>query len=106
MISKTFQSLVPELPKLEPGEPGTRARWFRQWLTTVTQALEPDGPYVSAWWSWIRTSAENAHNILVTKPLDQREQIYPRESIPPQFSQLESWLRPRVLACLPKSQRE
>eukprot|EP00959_Pyramimonas_sp_CCMP1952_P048358 1009438-Pyramimonas_sp.AAC.1 len=43
MILKSLQTLVPELPKLEPGDPGTRARRFQQWLLQVTQALEPAG---------------------------------------------------------------
>ena len=86
MVLKTLQTFVPELPKLDSGDPGARARWFQQWLLQVTQAIEPAGHYVTAWWSWIRTAAENAHNILITRPLDQREQVSPKESVPPQFA--------------------
>ena len=39
MVLKILQTLVPEFPKLEPGDPGTRARRFQQWLLQVTQAL-------------------------------------------------------------------
>ena len=106
MILKTLQTLVPEFPKLDPGDPSTRARRFQQWLLQVTQSLEPAGSHVTAWWSWVRTTAEHAHRVMTTRPVDQRENIIPREAVPPQFLQIESWLRPRILACIPKTQRE
>lgn len=106
LILKTVQTLVPEFPKLEPGDPGTRARRLQQWLLQISQALEPAGPHVTSWWNWVCTSAQTTHNVFVTKPLDQREHIFPHDVIPPQFAQVESWMRPRILACLPKSQRD
>ena len=48
MILKTLQTLVPEFPKLDPGDPSTRARRFQQWLLQVTQSLEPAGSHVTA----------------------------------------------------------
>ena len=106
MILKTIQTLVPEFPKLEPGDPGTRARRLQQWILHVTQALEPAGHHVTSWWKWVCQSAHSTHSIFLTKPLDQREHILPEESIPTPFVQIESWMRPRVLACLPKNIRE
>ena len=106
MILKTLQTLVPEFPKLDPGDPGTRARRFQQWLLHITQALEPAGYHVTSWWAWCRESAEKAHRELMSRPMDQRENILPREAVPMYFVQVESWLRPRILACPPKSQRE
>ena len=90
MILKTLQTMVPEFPKLEPGDPGTRARRLHQWRLQITQALEPAGQHVCSWWNWVCTSAEKAHQLFVTRPLDQREQIYPRDPVPTQFLQLES----------------
>ena len=95
MILKTLQTLVPEFPKLDPGDPSTRARRFQQWLLQVTQFLEPAGSHVTAWWSWVRATAEQAHRVMTTRPMDQRENIIPREAVPPQF-----------VACIPKTQRE
>ena len=54
------------------------------------------GPYIR----------ENAHSIFLTRPLDQRERICPQEAVPAHHAQVESWMRPRILACLPKTQRE
>ena len=102
MILKTLQSMVPEFPKLEVGELGTRPRRLQQWLLNVTQALEPAGHHVMSWWQWDRNSAECTHCIFLTKPLDQREIIFPPEPIPAHLAQVESWMRPRILACLPK----
>ena len=42
MIMKTLQTMVPEFPKLEIGELGTRPRRLQQWLLSVTQALGAD----------------------------------------------------------------
>ena len=106
MVLKTIQSLVPEFPKLEPGDPSTRARRLQQWLLQVSQAIEPAGLHVTSWWQWVRTPAENTHAIYLTKPLDQREHVYPQEVLPPQLTQIESWMRPRILASLPKTQRD
>eukprot|EP00973_Karenia_brevis_P005267 721301-Karenia_brevis.AAC.1 len=106
VISKTLQTLVPEFSKLEAGDPATRARRLQQWLQQITQSLEPAGHYVTSWWRWVRASAQDTHATFLKKPLDQREQIYPFELIPPQLAQVESWMRPRSLACLPKNQRE
>ena len=39
MILKTMHTFVPDLPKLEPGEPATRARRFQQLVLHVSQAL-------------------------------------------------------------------
>ena len=106
MILKTLQTLVPEFPKLDPGDPSTPARSFQQWLLQVVQSLEPAGSHVTSWWSWVRTTAEQAHRVMTTRPVDQRENIIPREAGPPQFVQVEPWLRPRILACIVKTQRE
>ena len=102
MIMKTLQTMVPEFPKLEIGELGTRPRRLQQWLLSVTQALEPTGHHVMSWWRWVRTSAETTHSIFLTKPLDQRERVLPTDSIPAHLAQVESWMRSRILACLPK----
>ena len=50
MTFKTLQTMVPEFPKLEIGELGTRPRRLQQWLLNVTQALEPTGHHVMSWW--------------------------------------------------------
>lgn len=59
-----------------------------------------------SWWQWVRTSAESTHSIFFSKLLDQRERVFPQETVPPHHAQVESWMRPRILACLPKTQRE
>ena len=76
MILKTLQSMVPEFPKLETGDPGTRARRLQQWLLHVSQAIGPAACHVMSWWQWVRTSAESTHSIFLTKLLDQREKLY------------------------------
>ena len=72
---------------------------------SVTQALEPAGPHVTAWWTWVRTTAENTHKVFISQPIDQREHVFPLDEIPVGYSQVESWMRPRILASLPKNQR-
>ena len=106
MVLKLLQTFVPEFPKLEAGDPGTRARRLQQWLQQVSQAIEPAGHHVISWWSWVRTSAESNHRVFLTKALDQREQVFPRDAVPLQHTVVESWMRPRILACLPKAQKD
>ena len=59
MVLKTLQTLVPDFPRLESGDPGTRARRLQQWLLHVTQASVPAGPHVTSWLRWVRTSADS-----------------------------------------------
>ena len=106
MILKTMQTLVPDLPKLEPGEPATRARRYQQWVLQVSQALAPTGSHVMAWWNWINSSAQTSHKEFIETPIDRRERIMPSERVPTEHSTVECWMRPRILACLPKSQRD
>ena len=82
MILKTMQQFVTELPKLETGEPATRARRYQQWNLNVSQALAPTGAHVIAWWNWINQSAQMAHKEFVETPLDRREHILPRQRAP------------------------
>ena len=106
MILKTMQTFVSDLPKLEPGDPATRARRFQQWVLHVSQALAPTGFHVTAWWNWINSSALEAHKEFIEAPIDRREHILPRQRVPPEHSTVECWMRPRILACLPTSQRD
>ena len=106
MILKMLQTLVPEFPKLEPGDPASRARRLQQWLLQVSQSLEPAGYHVTAWWSWARTTAEEAHRVFLTKSVEERESVQPQSEVPPRHAVVESWMRPRILACLLKNQRE
>ena len=77
MVLKTI-SMVGEFPKLELGDPTTRARRLEQWLRQVTQSLEPTGPIVASWWQWARNSAETAHRVFLNTALDQRETVLPQ----------------------------
>ena len=105
MVLKTL-TLTGEFPKLEPGDPATRARRFEQWLRQVTQSLEPTGPVVASWWQWARNSAEAAHRTFLATALDLRESVLPQGDVPTQHTMIESWMRPRILACLPKDIKE
>ena len=88
MILKTLQTMVPEFPKLEAGDPGTRGRRLQQWLLHVSQAIEPTGYHVMSWWQWVRTFAESTHSIFLAKLLDQRERVFPQETVPLHHAQV------------------
>ena len=105
MVLKTI-SMVGEFTKLELGDPTTRARRLEQWLRQVTQSLEPTGSIVASWWQWARNSAETAHRDFLNTALDQREAVLPQGGLPPQHAVIESWMRPRILASLPKTTKE
>ena len=76
MVLKTLQTLVPEFPRLEAADPGTRARRLQQWLQQVSQAIEPAGHHVMSWWQWVRTSAETNHRVFLTQAQCQREKFF------------------------------
>ena len=82
MILKLLQQMVPEFPKLEPGEPGTRAHRVWEWLQNITTDLEPAGPHPTAWWTWVKASAGAAHQVFLETPLETREQVFPANPMP------------------------
>ena len=77
MLMKSLQAFVSDFPKLELGDPATRATRLRSWRTTVTQAINPAGPHLIAWWEWCLHEAEVAHKAFLTTPLHQCESICP-----------------------------
>ena len=105
LVLKTL-NLVAEFPKLELGDPTTRARRLEQWLRQVTQSLEPAGHIVTSWWQWARNSADAAHRVFLATALDHRESVLPPGGVPPRLTVIESWLRPRILGSLPKVTKE
>ena len=83
-----------------------RSQAVQQWIRQVAQSLEPAGRRVMAWWRWVCTAAKSTHANFIATAVDRREHVFPRQALPVEFIQLESWLRPRILASLPKAQRE
>jgi hypothetical protein len=106
MLMKSIQAFVPDFPKLELGDPATRATRLRSWRTTVTQAINPAGPHLIAWWEWCLREAEVAHKSFLKTPLHQRESILPGAPMPSAWLQMEAWVRPRILEAMPKDIRE
>ena len=104
LVLKTL-NLVAEFPKLELGDPTTRARRLEEWLRQVTQSLQPAGPHAISWWQWARNSAEAAHRVFLATALDHRESVLPPGGVPPRHTVIESWMRPRILGSLPKPPR-
>ena len=82
MVLKTVP-MVGALPKLELGDPTSRATRLKQWLSQVTQSLEPTGPHVTSWWQWAHNSAAAAHRFFLFADLAQRETGLPLGGVPP-----------------------
>ena len=90
MLLKSIQTLVPEFPKLEMGEPSTRAHRLKQWIISITQAVSPAGLHVTDWWTWVYTNAEAWHRVFTQTPLADRERVIPLESVPTHLNQVEA----------------
>ena len=102
MLLKMIQSFLTELPKLELGDVSTRATKLQQWKIAVRVAISPAGPIILAWWDWCLQEAEAVYQVFLHASLQVREALVPTSAMPAAWTQLEAWLRPKLLECLPK----
>ena len=102
MILKAIQAFIPELPKIEMGDPATRASRLLAWSVAVRQMITPAGAHLSQWWEWCYQRAEEAYKQVLLASVQTREAILPQHPMPPAWMQLEAWMRPRVLSTIPK----
>jgi len=101
-ILKAIQSCVGEFPAIELGSPADRPEHLRRWRYAVRQSLESAGPQVMAWWTWCWEVSEAAHKVYMRAPVMSREGIRVPERAHPRWVQIETWIKPRLLACLPQ----
>ena len=102
MILKALQGCVGEFPTIVLGGMAERPEHLRKWRYAVRQSLEAAGPQVMTWWSWCWEVAESTHAIYMKAPVMNRESIKVAPRIPSRWAQLETWVKPRLLTCLPQ----
>ena len=101
MILKAIQTFLSDLPKLELADVATRATRLIAWKSAVQQALIPIGATVVAWWNWCVAQAHATYKLFLTTPLINRESVVPTSTMPMIWSQLDAWLRPKLLESVP-----
>ena len=101
MILKLLQQIVGEFPLITLRGMGDRPEDLRKWRYAVLTSLKAAGPQVEAWWKWSVSAADNAHKLYVQSPLMTRESITVAQRTSVKWQQLESWVRPKLIACLP-----
>jgi len=101
MILKAIQTFLSDFPKLELADVATRATRLIAWKSAVQQALIPIGAPVVAWWNWCVAQANATYKIFLTTPLINRESVVPTSTMPMIWSQLDAWLRPKLLESIP-----
>ena len=102
MILKSIDIHLKELPKLELGDIATRATRLTTWKIQVEQMMTPAGPHLKAWWKWIVQKAMIAYGAFMKANIHVRESIIPLDSLPTVWEQIDSWIKPRLLAAVPK----
>ena len=103
MILKIMQQCVGEFPSIELGGMAERPDHLRKWRYAVSASLEAAGPHVIDWWQWSITTAEMHHRMYAQAPIMNREGIKIDFRIPTKWRQIEVWIRPKLLACLPQN---
>ena len=103
MILKIMQQCVGEFPNIELGGMAERPDHLRKWRYAVSALLEAAGPHVIDWWQWSITTAEMHHRMYAQAPIMNREGIKIDFRIPTKWRQIEVWIRPKLLACLPQN---
>ena len=72
MLIKTIQSFV-EFPKLELGDPTTRANRLLVWKSAIREAIIPAGVHLEEWWEWCLKEANIAYRVYMQTDVHQRE---------------------------------
>ena len=106
MLLKMLDTFLKELPRLELGDASTRAHRLLTWKVAVQQQITPAGRRLKAWWKWCIGQAETTYDVFLLAGIHEREAIVPKAQMPVEWEQLESWMRPKVIECLPKDIRE
>ena len=101
-ISKAMQTCVGGFPTVELGGIAERPDHLRKWRYAVFQSLEAAGPHMTQWWSWCWQMAESAHSVYLAAPIMQREGVAVGPRNPSKWAQLETWIKPRVVAAMPQ----
>ena len=106
MIMKGTQTFLTDLPKLEMGDQATRPSRSISWKSNINQALNPVGAVVKSWWRWILQRAEASHKQSVSSSIQDRESVYPTDDLPEAWTQVDSWLEPKLLEAIPATTRD
>ena len=101
MILKLLQQMVGEFPTIILRGMAERPEDMRKWRYAVLTSLKAAGPQVESWWKWCVSSADQTHKLYVQSPIMTRESITVGQRTPPKWLQLESWIRPKLISCLP-----
>ena len=101
MILKLLQQIVGEFPTIILRGMAERPEDMRKWRYAVLTSLKAAGPIVESWWKWCVSSADLTHRLYVQSPIMTREGITVAHRTPTKWLQLESWIRPKLIACLP-----
>ena len=102
MLLKMMDTFLKELPRLEMGDASNRAHRLLTWKVAVQQQIAPVGLRLKTWWKWCIEQAETTYDVFLQTSIYDREGIVPCAA----WEQIESWMRPKLIDCLPKDIRE
>ena len=99
---KAIQSLVGEFATVELGGVAERPEALRKWRYATQTALESAGPHVTTWWNSCWQAAEEAHSLYMKAPVMSREGLRVEKRPSAKYAQIESWIKPRLVAAMPQ----
>ena len=103
MILKILQQCIGTFPMITLRGMAERPEDLRKWRYAVGTSLKAAGPHVEQWWKWSTATAESTHKLYAIAPIMNRESIGVTQRTPVKWLQLESWIRPKLIACLPEN---
>ena len=101
-IMRAIQGLVGEFLTVELGGVADRPEALRKWRYATTTALESAGPQVTTWWHSCWEAAEDAHSVYMQAPVMNREGLKVVHRPSAKYAQIESWIKPRLIASMPQ----
>ena len=103
IILRVLQQCLGDFPTITLRSMAERPEDLREWKYAVATSLKAAGPHVQEWWTWVNTTAELTHKLYARAPIMAREGIAVGQRTPGKFLQLECWIRPKLISCLPEN---
>ena len=92
---------MPELPRIEIGDAGTRGEKLQLWLVSMKTQLKATHPCVVSWWEWCYDIADRHYQHWLKAHPTERVHMKVAMQLPRRWETVESLLKTKLLKAIP-----
>ena len=105
-ILMKFLTSMPELPKIEVGDVGTRGEKLQLWLVNMKTQLKATRPCVVSWWEWSNDKADELYQHWLKAHPTERMHLKIECALPRRWETVEGLMKPKLLKTMPPKLEE